>query len=706
MKPRDVILIAVLAMLSCPHPQFRVETIPDAEIIAEARRTMTTQPLYACSLLNEVRQPGFLAERNEVMLALYLEQREYHRASALLDSMHWRTRTDPARLRPMLIATRNWERIVDNDPDSLLTATALYELARYPEALARLPARPRDYVRLLRAQILDRSNASAQALGELLQIDSLSSYLVDQYQKLLVELLLKTEGIQTLQAQMKRVKSPSQRMYLQLRIHERTGAAREARRTAWKIIRQYPASSAAYYAASVVTPKTKDEHRAVAAVYYRMKDYRNALKHYQQSTYDGEVAYYIGRCYYETGSPTSALASLNKSRLAAAYYYRGRIYEDRGETRRAVAVYDSLHELHPASDFAQRALRREGFLFEDLGDTLSAARTFLRVKDKNARFRSALDLYRMGKLDEAAAILAEDSIPSYLYWSIRVRERLGLATDSLQELLVRRNPLSYYTLIRSSQRLLYDTMDLDVWLSQWGDTTLSFDREDSVRCELADRYFRIGKFEYACAELEAIEDKSYHDYVWLSRYCAAHGYDRGAIRFMLQLKQRLENRGIRVLPYGFLRLLYPVRYRFTIRDQALSPQLVLALIWQESLFDPSATSPARAQGLMQIIPGTGEVIADALGVTEYPLYDAAISIRFGCHYLRQLMGEFEFIPLALAGYNAGPARVKRWVAKNPNLEMDEFIEYIPYDETREYVKLVLARQEIYRSVLGDDAALP
>jgi soluble lytic murein transglycosylase len=102
---------------------------------------------------------------------------------------------------------------------------------------------------------------------------------------------------------------------------------------------------------------------------------------------------------------------------------------------------------------------------------------------------------------------------------------------------------------------------------------------------------------------------------------------------------------------------------------------------------------------MQIIPTTGKAISSDLNIAEYSLHEPSISIKFGSYYFKNRVADFNSIPLALAAYNAGPVRVRKWVEKNPNAEMDEFIELIPYDETRDYVKYVLARQVIYAILL-------
>jgi soluble lytic murein transglycosylase len=130
---------------------------------------------------------------------------------------------------------------------------------------------------------------------------------------------------------------------------------------------------------------------------------------------------------------------------------------------------------------------------------------------------------------------------------------------------------------------------------------------------------------------------------------------------------------------------------------------VAALVWQESTFDAGAQSPAGARGLMQVMPGTGRQLARHLGRTfRLPdLYDADVSLQMGTRYLRQLMDRFGGrIERALAAYNAGPSRVVQWTAANPEMSAEEFVEAIPFRETKGYVMNILAHREHYRRLYG------
>jgi soluble lytic murein transglycosylase len=117
---------------------------------------------------------------------------------------------------------------------------------------------------------------------------------------------------------------------------------------------------------------------------------------------------------------------------------------------------------------------------------------------------------------------------------------------------------------------------------------------------------------------------------------------------------------------------------------------------EESRFDPDALSVAGARGLMQLMPRTAARLsgsaAEAAGID---LRDAQTNITLGASYLKALSGEFPWLPAALAAYNAGEDRVRGWLRQGEYASVDEFIEDIPFDETRNYVKKVLTSYAQY-----------
>ncbi|MBC7793179.1 MAG: lytic transglycosylase domain-containing protein, partial [Clostridia bacterium] len=118
-------------------------------------------------------------------------------------------------------------------------------------------------------------------------------------------------------------------------------------------------------------------------------------------------------------------------------------------------------------------------------------------------------------------------------------------------------------------------------------------------------------------------------------------------------------------------------------------------------------SSASANGLMQIIPVTAKKIAKALSATDYDdvrVTEKPINVRFGTWYLGQLMHKFHSNPvLAIASYNAGPAAVSKWVDSKHQLASDEFVEEIPFRETRGYVRRVLSNLAVYSALYGNSA---
>jgi soluble lytic murein transglycosylase len=161
------------------------------------------------------------------------------------------------------------------------------------------------------------------------------------------------------------------------------------------------------------------------------------------------------------------------------------------------------------------------------------------------------------------------------------------------------------------------------------------------------------------------------------------------------------------LPPEVWRILFPLRYdaqlHLAAQREGVDPALVAALILQESSFDPAALSRAGARGLMQVMPGTGRRIARDKGqrFRRAALHDPETSLDFGTHYLRQMSERFSgAVEKVLAAYNAGPERVEAWTALRGELAPEEFIESIPFSETRGYVTIVLANREQYRRLYG------
>lgn len=161
------------------------------------------------------------------------------------------------------------------------------------------------------------------------------------------------------------------------------------------------------------------------------------------------------------------------------------------------------------------------------------------------------------------------------------------------------------------------------------------------------------------------------------------------------------------VPAYFLRMYYPLQYGDEIEEHAkkrqLDPDLVRALILQESYYNPRARSPVGATGLMQLMPPTAKEHAKKLGIVfaASRLENPEVNVQIGTYHLRMLINLFRGnIYLAIASYNAGQGNVMKWRRAAPRKPMDEFLESIPFQETRNYVKRVVMLRSTYERVSG------
>jgi soluble lytic murein transglycosylase len=156
-------------------------------------------------------------------------------------------------------------------------------------------------------------------------------------------------------------------------------------------------------------------------------------------------------------------------------------------------------------------------------------------------------------------------------------------------------------------------------------------------------------------------------------------------------------------PRWYERLRYPLEYEQIVVGHAenygLEPNLVAAVIYQESKFDTDAVSPSGAVGLMQLLPATAQGIADRTGGAgwhERDLVNPELNIRYGSWYLRHLLDKYGDEELALAAYNAGQTNVDRWRQEGRGIE---------FPETQHYVKRVEELKQIYARAYADERGL-
>ena len=186
-----------------------------------------------------------------------------------------------------------------------------------------------------------------------------------------------------------------------------------------------------------------------------------------------------------------------------------------------------------------------------------------------------------------------------------------------------------------------------------------------------------------------------------------------AIRFIKHYAPDYLSLSLDSAPEKFWRLAFPLPYQKQLEDfcrpLSLDPFIVAALIRQESEFNPKAVSRSNARGLTQVMPSTGRELSRKLRIPRYQtsmLFTPETNLKIGTYYLKalsdQLEGKWE---ATLASYNAGKSRVLAWLGTGTFNEPAEFVESIPFNETRVYVQSVLRNAEVYRKLYGSDSKL-
>ncbi|MGH9673788.1 MAG: transglycosylase SLT domain-containing protein, partial [Bryobacteraceae bacterium] len=198
----------------------------------------------------------------------------------------------------------------------------------------------------------------------------------------------------------------------------------------------------------------------------------------------------------------------------------------------------------------------------------------------------------------------------------------------------------------------------------------------------------------------------------MARAAAGRGEHRRGLHLLRQTGLEYLEWPFEAAPLEFWRTAFPLPYRDLVekysQDNEIDAFLVAGLIRQESAFDPRAVSRARAMGLTQVRPLTGRDLSRRLGLrgfTASMLFRPEVNLRLGTFHLRNAIEEFEGrMELVLASYNAGRSRALAWKDWGTFQEPAEFIETIPFTETRGYVQAVLRNAAMYRRLYGGSAS--
>ncbi len=408
------------------------------------------------------------------------------------------------------------------------------------------------------------------------------------------------------------------------------------------------------------------------------------------------------------------------------------------------AVQRTLNELRqfgPTSPWLEQALLSAGNMYLLKRDYDHAIDYYRELQQRfpngthasSAHWKAAWLSFRQGRTDDARQAFEQQialypdspEIPNALYWRARLAEEEGnpaMARAFYQKLSGRFRNYYYAELGRQRLKALpsaggpteasprYALLDRVSALSNAGKITAVDPPDDNLRVARARLLSNGGLADLAVRELQAAA--SQEGGTWappeMARVYQDGGrYDRG-IQIMKRTTPNYFAVDIPDLPRPYWEALFPKAYWPDLRKYSelngLDPYLVASLIRQESEFNAGAISHANAVGLMQLLPKTGKSVAKQVKLKGYSapqLYTPAVNLELGTRYFKDMVdkynGQFEY---ALAAYNAGTDRVGDWLGQGHYRDPQEFVESIPFTETREYVQAILRNASVYRQLYG------
>ena len=390
--------------------------------------------------------------------------------------------------------------------------------------------------------------------------------------------------------------------------------------------------------------------------------------------------------------------------LAEALYSSGNMYLLRKDYPQAIGYYSDLAKRFPKSCEPEPTAHCSNY-------------------SPSSHWRGAWLSYRLKQYSDAARLMDEQiadypggkEIPSALYWRGRIYEqqekRPALAAAYYRTLT--RVYQHYYYAAEAKQRLValggVAPEDISMLNAMRPETIpeLSDDvPEDDPHVVKAKLLANAGLNEYIPSEIRAAEGSEEWGSFAEAEIYTSYGENFRAMRVLKRAIPFYTSAPIAAMPLTYWRILFPEAYWPQIKTSAaangLDPYMVASLIRQESEFNPQAISNKNAYGLMQLLPSVGKSMARAEGMKHFEtsqLLDPNVNIQLGCRYLKQTMDKFGGQPeYVFAAYNAGDARVVDWRSAAGEQSIDEFVESIPFTETRDYVQAILRNEDIYRSI--------
>lgn len=473
--------------------------------------------------------------------------------------------------------------------------------------------------------------------------------------------------------------------------------------------RQAVRAAEALLAEPGVTPLERCQaHFAKGTAVFKQRDRAKSRPHFEQAVTHCDAA----------GQKGVDLA------VKAAYQAgRGRYAE--GKYKEAARAFETLATTHATHTYSDDAWVLAGESWDEAGDAAAARKAWESAlaaagdMAEEARRRLLVSAFARGDDDEALRLADLGLVAKWLtpaergklhYFRGRALARTGkadLARAAFLETL-RVGPLDYPALQALSRLREQGDADFAEGLATLQPRdgvdapTTGAGASDDAALVLA----RLGLGEWAQDELRAADIAGWPAVVVLNQA----GLYGGAQRLVASMGTAWRSQPPAVdpapwtaaHPQPFLELIEPGE------PAAGVPQwLTYAIMQTESRFEPTATSFAGARGLVQLMPSTAKAVAKEVGVDlsdDDVLYDPSTNLALGMHHLGSLVARFGggdgAVALAIPSYNAGAGAVERWLDERGTLDLDVFIEGIPFDETRKYTQSVLGRWLAYRVLYG------
>jgi peptidoglycan lytic transglycosylase len=433
-------------------------------------------------------------------------------------------------------------------------------------------------------------------------------------------------------------------------------------------------------------------------------------------------------------SMSSPTPEINAERL----YNLGEIARDANDDDGFLRILDQLRQTMPSSPWLERALLSAGNLYLLKPDYDHAIDYYRELEERfphgarasYAHWKVAWLSLRQGRTDQAKTGFDQEielyptssEVPAALYWRARLAEEDGdpaRARAYYQEISDRfRN---YYYGVLARQRLAhvhvkeeadpahYTLLDHIPPIHSTAEVTADPTPTDDLRVQKAQLLENGSLLDFAVRELQAATKDNPGN--WLTAETArmyedAERYDM-AITVMKRAVPSYFALDLSTLPRSYWEALFPKAYWKDLKkfssSNGLDPYLVASLIRQESAFNPNALSQKDAVGLMQLLPKTGRLVARQERLRHFSptqLYTPEVNLKLGTRYFRSMIDKFGGLEYALAAYNAGDNRVQDWQGLGKYRDAPEFVESIPFTETREYVQAILRNEYVYHQLYG------